>query len=90
LKSNYNEQLKDELEQKTAYIRSMNSDLEQQAKKLLQLDESKSKFFANISHEFRTPLTLIEGPLTMLLEREGFPEKQTLEGVVRNSNSLKR
>jgi len=68
----------------------MNSDLEQQSKKLLKLDESKSQFFANISHEFRTPLTLIEGPLTMLLEREGFPEKQTLEGVVRNSNSLKR
>jgi len=90
LKSNYNAQLEQELEQKTADIRSMNSDLEQQSKKLLKLDESKSQFFANISHEFRTPLTLIEGPLTMLLEREGFPEKQTLEGVVRNSNSLKR
>ncbi len=89
LKSNYNAQLEKELEQKTADIRSMNSDLERQAKKLLQLNESKSKFFANISHEFRTPLTLIEGPLTMLLERDGFPEKSTLEGVVRNSNSLK-
>jgi len=89
LKSNYNKQLEEELEQKTADIRLMNTDLEQKANKLLQLDESKSRFFANISHEFRTPLTLIEGPLTMLLQQKNFSEKRTIEGVLRNSNSLK-
>ncbi len=90
LKSNYNTQLEEELEQKTTDIRLMNEDLKQKANKLLQLDESKSRFFANISHEFRTPLTLIEGPLSMLLEREGFPEKSTLNSMLRNSNALKR
>ncbi|MFQ5638452.1 MAG: sensor histidine kinase, partial [bacterium] len=62
-----------------------------QAEKLQEIDRMKSRFFANISHEFRTPLTLILGPLEKLLsEKFQEPVKKQFRVMLRNGRRLLR
>ena len=61
---------------------------QERAHMLAELDRAKTTFFSNVSHEFRTPLTLSLGPLEAVLSDENHPlsqEQRThLEMVRRN------
>ena len=60
-------------------------------KQLQEISQMKSQFFANISHEFRTPLTLILGPIDKLIEEtQNAKNLQSLHLVKKNAVQLKR
>ncbi len=64
------------------------------AEALAEIDRAKTAFFSNVSHEFRTPLTLMMGPLHDLLARSQThlspTAKDQLELVSRNGARLLR
>jgi signal transduction histidine kinase/ligand-binding sensor domain-containing protein/DNA-binding response OmpR family regulator len=60
----------------------------QQARRMHELDLLKIKFLTNVSHEFRTPLSLIINPLEKLIRQAGDSEKQQLQLIHRNGKRL--
>ena len=68
-------------------VYSQVSAIRSRAKALNDQNELRSRFFTNISHEFRTPLTLIMGPLEEVIQRQpdGSEEKRLLKMAYRNA-----
>lgn len=60
----------------------------QQGKRLHELDLLKIKFLTNVSHEFRTPLSLIITPLEKLIKHASESDKQQLQMIQRNGRRL--
>ena len=75
--------LEDEVKERTA-------ELEQKNLQIMEMDQMKTRFFSNVSHEFRTPLTLIIGPLEDILSKEELTEKNrvAMERMHRNAVRL--
>lgn len=67
-------------------------DARDRAKALAELDKMKNTFFSNISHEFRTPLTLLLGPLEdALVQKKDIDvsfNRETFEPIYRNALRL--
>ncbi len=78
-----------EIDEKNRQLERQTLRLQAQSEKLKEMDNVKSRFFTNISHEFRTPLTLILGPLEQIYSaaREQ-KEKKKIGTILRNSQRL--
>ncbi len=60
------------------------------AEALAEIDQAKTAFFSNVSHEFRTPLTLMLGPLEdAMAETEGLPVEQRDRLKLAHRNALR-
>lgn len=87
-------ELEQSVQQRTAELEQEKQKTEVQAQELLKLDKAKSQFFTNITHEFRTPLTLITAPLQKLLDNyQNISTEEShfeMERMLRNSFRLQR
>jgi PAS domain S-box-containing protein len=73
-----------------AALSRAHAELQDLYQRVKELDDLKSRFFANVSHELRTPLALVLGPVERFLARPGLsPEdREDLEVVARNARTL--
>ncbi|WP_458627623.1 two-component regulator propeller domain-containing protein [Winogradskyella sp. PC D3.3] len=58
-----------------------------ETERLKKLDEFKTRIYTNISHEFRTPLTLISGPIEKQLAKPNISEEDKKELTLVQNNS---
>lgn len=76
-------------EQERQQIRQLIEEERKEAERQRAFDEVKIKFLTNLSHEFRTPISLIAGPVQTLIENEeSHDKKQQLSMVKRNTRRL--
>ena len=87
-----NKKINQQLASQNEEIKSQRNQLLELGKKAQEASDAKINFFTNMSHEFRTPLTLILGPLDELLNNAKihFTEKKQLTLIQKNAARLLR
>ena len=86
------EEQKQQLTQQKELLIQQKEQLEQLSRELEEATHAKLVFFTNVSHDFRTPLTLIADPINQLLADKSLGEHphQLLELMKKNANILLR
>lgn len=72
------------------YRRKVRREKEKLNEQRKQMADDKIAFFTNVSHQLRTPLTLVSGPLNRLMQADNYTEEQKmlLQVVMRNVGQL--
>ncbi len=82
-------ELERKVEERTRELAVRNRQLEEMAGHVREVTEEKISFFTNITHEFRTPVTLINGPIELALKEVKSPKvHEQLEIAGRNARYL--
>jgi len=80
--------LKKMVEERTQQIENQKKKLEEQARQVQEATVDKISFFTNITHEFRTPITLIMGPVERALKLSTNPQVLEQLHIVRRNSRL--
>ncbi|MGV3703782.1 MAG: hybrid sensor histidine kinase/response regulator transcription factor [Arcticibacter sp.] len=77
------------MEQERLQVQQMIEQERRESDRLHEFDQLRIKFLTNLSHEFRTPISLIVGPVEQLIQQEtNSPRNQQLQMIKRNSRRL--
>lgn len=89
VKEKFTKKLESEVEERTSELMSIKAKLETSLEKEKELSELKSRFVSTASHQFRTPLTVIQSSMGLLdMQIEDAPDKLK-QTIIKSSNRVR-